>query len=305
MATIRLHRNALFGEPEVYTTDKQGSLVKWLAKHAKEIGEQGAVILFNGVEIADSSKHSDMLERTSVQMGLFDQIDIYVRPADPATAIAVTVAVITAGVAIALAPKPKLPNDVGERTSSPNNQLSAANNEFRQRQAIPDIAGEIVAFPDFIQPSYYEYEGDIKTVTELFCVGVGHHNITNVKTSNTLIDDMAGSSYTVWQPSDTIPDQRNVRGTNEITGQEIAYYDDVGGGDAAFGSTNVSDSTMDNTNQTITLTDNEFLYGNNFAGIDIGDTINIDVDYIPSGGGSLTSFQTSGTVADLTFNARS
>ena len=109
------------------------------------------------------------------------------RPAgiDPfSIAIAVAFGVVAAAISIALAPKPVIPTslteDSGEGRNS-NNQLNAAKNSYRPRQAIPDIAGQVVSYPDFAQLSYYEYQSNDRVFREIFCVGVGQYTVSDVK----------------------------------------------------------------------------------------------------------------------------
>lgn len=283
MAIIRIYKDALLGEPECHQLDGATNLLEWLHENKPGIGGMHAIVSVNGGVVADSSKHTDMAERTSIAVGLFDQVDIIIRPADAATIGYLAVALFAAAAAIALAPKPKLPNDVGESSSSPNNQLNAANNEFRQRQAIPDIAGSVVSYPDFLQPSYYDYDGNIKRIYEVFCVGEGRYDVGAIRSGGTELSD-----YVTYQQGDVLPQLKNVRENSDITGQDLQYFSNVGGGQ--FGSTSVSEGTLENVSATtgkLTMSNAEFA---NIGNVSNGDQFNINVDYIPLGGGAIGTY---------------
>lgn len=295
MAIIRIYKDALLGEPECHQIDGSNNLLEWLHENKPDIGGMHAIVSVNGGVVADSSKHSDMAKRTAITVGLFDQVDIIVRPADAATIGYIAVALFAAAAAIALAPKPKLPNDVGESSSSPNNQLNAANNEFRQRQAIPDIAGSVVSYPDFLQPSYYDYDGNVKRIYEAFCIGEGRYDVGAIRSGGTELSD-----YAIYQQGDTLPQLKNVRGNSDITGQDLQYYSTVGGGQ--FGSTTISQGTLENISATsgkVTMSTGEYT---NISNVSNGDTFNINVDYVPLGGGALTPYAAQGEFDSVLLN---
>lgn len=224
MAIIRLHKDPLKQKPEVYHAFGV-KLIDWMFDNCRW-AHNGCVVKVNGNIVANSLEHDDMVERLSVSVSGDDGVDIYA-PAegvDPYTAfIYAVVAIVAAGVAYALTPTPSIAGDAGKRNTSPNAQLNAANNEFRQDQAIPDKAGETIAYPDFLQPSYYVYENNRKVVTELFLVGRDYVGVDEVKSSNTLINN-----YTVYQPNDTLPTLLNVRAVSDVDGQQVASPDDPG-----------------------------------------------------------------------------
>lgn len=151
-----------------------------------------------------------------VTIGLFDQVSISYRPQgmDPFTLFIIAVVVIgTAAAVYYMMPKPNLPGTDNDPRDS-NNQLNAARNAYRPRLAIPDIAGEIVSYPDFIQPSYYVYENNQRVFNEWFCFGIGRYDVSTVKEGDTPFADIPGYSYRVIQPGESVGALLNVR-TNE------------------------------------------------------------------------------------------
>jgi hypothetical protein len=132
-----------------------------------------------------------------------DCIVIAHRPAgfDP-----VTIALI-AGALLAVASYamiPKVP-DTPVASDSPNNRLTGQTNVARAYQAIPDVYGRRRVWPDLIQPSYEEYVGNVKQVTEWLCVSRGEGSITEIKFADTPLTDIIGSSSDVFAPSVTGP----------------------------------------------------------------------------------------------------
>ena len=220
MPSISLIKDPLSGEAEIYSTDNV-NLMAWIVRELPWVGSAGAVIVLNGNIIADSTKHADMAERCSVELSGDDVVQIYSRPEGVEIAYQVVIAIVVALVAYAVMPKPRIPNNAGETNSSPNNQLNAATNEFRPRQAIPDISGEIIAYPDFIQRSYYEYDSAGRRIfTEWFCFGIGQYElIDGVFEDKTPFDSSGGYSYTVYGPGEqpaTLLDVRRNQSSNSI-----------------------------------------------------------------------------------------
>ncbi len=160
-----------------------------------------------------------------------DVLTITVRPSgfDPITiAIAIIVAIVAAVAVIALTPKPSAPNSQGEAAKdSPNNSLRGQSNIARPYQAIPEIFGRIVAYPDLAQPSLFEYINNQKIVREVFILGVGQYEEHEVRSGDTLVDQIPGSSYTKHEPNNPPVDLQIGRGSNEISGQELIASNDV------------------------------------------------------------------------------
>ena len=116
--------------------------------------------------------------------------------------------------------RPDTPGNSGEGTS-PNNKLNAATNEFRPNEAVPQIFGSPTAYPDFIQPSHYVYEDNVKIIREMFCIGEGRYQIDRILSGETDFDEIPNSSATVYHPGQIPPSEQRiiVRSTSEARGQ--------------------------------------------------------------------------------------
>jgi len=218
MAIIRVHKNPLKQTPEVFNVDADVNLLHWLAESPfKSMGESGAVVSLNGKVIADSGKHDNLNERINVVISKHDQVDVVSRANGIVAAlIIVAVALVTA---VVLLPKPQIPNDAGSSKTSPNNQLNAATNSYRPNQAVPNVYGEIICFPDFIQSSFYEYQNNRRVFTELFGISLGRGVISEVKDGETLFDDLSLSDYEIFNPGETptgLFDVRSAEGSVDL-----------------------------------------------------------------------------------------
>ena len=203
---------------ERHYIDGQVNLLDWLIENEEvNFSNLHASINLNGKPIVQTWEGSPEQHNKAIDIniGCFDSVDIIIRPKgiDPFTIAIIAVAVVaTAAVAIALAPKPSIPTSItdGTDSSASNNQLNAAKNSYRPRQAIPDIAGQVVSYPDFAQLSYYEYQNNDRVFREIFVVGVGQHTISDVKIGEDSLTDITGNEYTV-RYDDTPPNLLNVR----------------------------------------------------------------------------------------------
>jgi len=99
-----------------------------------------------------------------------------------------------------IATMPKLPGAEEGAHESPNNSLNSASNGFRPRQGIPQCFGSGVSYPDFIQPSFYYYEGNIKKQIGVFCISEGEVEAGEVRVGDTNILDIPNSSATIFPP---------------------------------------------------------------------------------------------------------
>lgn len=231
MANIRLHKDPLnLFQADVVNVGAV-NLDEWLLENAP----WADAVIRNGVEL----KHGD----GDVVLSEFDSVDVFAVPQGVEIGVGwlIAIAVGAAVVTYALMPKPEIPNGAGEIKESPNNRLNAATNTFRPRQAMPHIYGRVRAYPDYIQSSYYTYKNNIKEIHEVFLVGVGYIDVTEVKSSETPIAD-----FNVYQPDDVLPAFDDVRGTNEVTGQEIEPADKTATTVALWGGIVTNTNTIEN-----------------------------------------------------------
>lgn len=161
-------------------------------------------------------------------------------------------------------PTPEVPN-FEKAQESPNNNLTGQTNIARPLQRIPDIYGKNRIYPDLIAPSYFEYIDNIKYLSEFMCIGRGEFLVESFKSGDTLLNDIAGSSFTVHGPN-TGPDTvLNVINSNEVDGQELAGPNDA----AVFELSNVAVSFF---NSVMEGSDSAL---NEFRQLNAGDTFTI------------------------------
>lgn len=132
-----------------------------------------------------------------------------------------------------LTPKPQVPNQSSDvAKESPNNRLSGQTNVARAYQAIPDIYGQVRSYPDLIQPSNEYYINHVKYVTEWLCVGLGKYTRESIKSGDTPLGDISGSSVEFFEPvGGDYPENgvTTISGVTEpftvqdVNGQELVY----------------------------------------------------------------------------------
>lgn len=210
MANIVVYRDPVgVSVPEVYQISGEANLADWMLNHLTDniLGLHCQIIL-NGREIVNSETMTidQCCNGAAIKVGLFDNVTFRFRPQAELSiyAILAIVAVSAAVLTIALAPKPKIPGQAdsgsGDRN---NNQLNSAANSYRPREAIPDIAGQVISYPDFAQRSYYEYDGTGRRVyNEWFCVGVGRYEFGHPKENETEFSDIPGYQCAIFGPGE-------------------------------------------------------------------------------------------------------
>lgn len=135
-----------------------------------------------------------------------------------------------------LGPKPPNYGDISGGAfggkDSPNNRLTAQSNQARAYQAIPDVYGLRRVWPDLIQPSLVEYIDHVKFVTEWLCVSRGKGTLSEIQFADTPLLNVAGASYSVFEPSTppgglpengttTLTDVYESFASEEVNGQEL------------------------------------------------------------------------------------
>jgi len=111
-------------------------------------------------------------------------------------------------------------------TGSPNNSITGQTNLARPLGRVPDIFGQVIAYPDVIVRSNHEYIDHVKYLTEYLCIGRGVYAIEDVKSGETPINNIDGASYIVSPPGTTYATILDATDSNEVDGQEVAAPDD-------------------------------------------------------------------------------
>ncbi|MEX9845567.1 host specificity factor TipJ family phage tail protein [Providencia rettgeri] len=104
---------------------------------------------------------------------------------------------------------------------SPNNRLTGQTNVARAYQAKPEIHGQVRAFPDLIQQSMFEYNNNLKTVTEWLNIGIGEYKTESIRFAESDFTAMAGASYKIYKPKEVIPLINEGFEFPDIDGQEL------------------------------------------------------------------------------------
>lgn len=104
---------------------------------------------------------------------------------------------------------------------SPNNRLTGQTNVARAYQARPEIHGQVRAYPDLIQQSMFEYNNNLKTVTEWLNIGIGEYKTESIRFAESDFTAMAGASYKIYRPKEVIPLINEGFEFPDIDGQEL------------------------------------------------------------------------------------
>ena len=261
MSTI-LHHNdpSNITKPKVYRVPNDTNLLDWMCgkwSNSEEMADGLSVtVLLNGKEVFASDVENIDESLLDFTIGEFDSVSIINRPGYEGVIYAVVIIVVAVAISLALAPS--LPGDAGEQSESPNNSLQAASNRFRPGEATPDIYGSVVSYPDFLQPSYFEYVGNLKIVYELGYIGEGRYEAGEIRNGETPFSLIPGSSSIIYQPNEAIPQDILTihRTSNPIDGQVLLAPDDEslqqfgqietisGGGASNVSLTMIEDSTI-------------------------------------------------------------
>jgi hypothetical protein len=199
-----------------------GLLIDYLVDKYPQ-GNPGAALYLGSV----TPGHEITPEACAEVLGAGQVLHVVHRPQglDPLT-LAVA-AIVAAVVTVTLIPDPKLPNDAGQLSQSPNNNLTGQTNLARAYQAIPEVFGSTVVYPDLVQPSVFEYVSNVKLIREIFVLGAGTYDVGDVRTDKTTISDISGSSATIFDPGSVPGDLQAAVPSDEVTEQELLAPDQI------------------------------------------------------------------------------
>ena len=91
----------------------------------------------------------------------------------------------------AVFPPPGLPNSATPSTGSPTYSIGAQGNAARLGSPIPVNYGRMRIYPDFAAQPYSEYESNEQYLYQLFCIGQGENQISDIRLEDTPITNFA------------------------------------------------------------------------------------------------------------------
>lgn len=134
----------------------------------------------------------------------------------PLVIVGIVAAVISLGVsAYMLLTMPKAQK---QQQESPNNSLNARQNVARIKGRIPEIFGTVRSYPDLIAETYTYFNTDgVEVERSLLCIGNGFYSILDVKDATTRVNDIAGTSVSIYDPGVDIRTTPIFRSGNTFT----------------------------------------------------------------------------------------
>lgn len=130
-----------------------------------------------------------------------------------------TIFIIAAVIAVAvslLIPVPKLPASERQDRRSPNNSLSGQGNIARPLERVPDVFGQVKSYPDLIAPTVFEYIDHVLFSTEYMCISRGYLEVSDIRSGDTLVSNIVGSSAQVYDPGQTPTQILKTVDSNEV-----------------------------------------------------------------------------------------
>ncbi|WP_433846890.1 host specificity factor TipJ family phage tail protein [Acinetobacter proteolyticus] len=97
-----------------------------------------------------------------------------------------------------------MPKPDGGQPGSANNELANRSNRMRVKGRVPDIFGNIRAYPDLIAVLYNSYENDIEVEESLMCIGRGFYQIHDCRDGDTDVNGIDGVSVSIYDPDVSI-----------------------------------------------------------------------------------------------------
>jgi len=186
-------------------------------------------LIFKGSMIEENMIDQLDFDQLNQPLVEYDIINIVHRP----LGTELIYAIVTAVLVVALTPTPSPPpvpeNPNFQKTNeSPNNRLTGQTNLARPQGRIPDIYGRMRVYPDLGAKTVTEYISHVKFVTEYLIIGRGSYQIEDLKSSETGIDDIKGTSHIIYSPNQIIPRITDATRSNEVNGQLLKAPNETG-----------------------------------------------------------------------------
>lgn len=213
-----IHDTAGITKPEYHEVEKGSPLIDFLINRYGPDGFTVPAIVFRG-----SVSSQNVVDKSEFMQPVTENITICHNPLGLETIAYIALVVVVA----AVMKVPELPTGAVTAVKSPNNQVTEQTNIARPLNRIPDIFGEVLSYPDLINPSAFEYIDHIKYITEYMCVTRGYAQIENMKSGDTLISTIADSEVTVYEPYDVPQDIPITATSNEVASQILSAPNDA------------------------------------------------------------------------------
>ena len=171
----------------------------------------------------------DVTPKTAQDIERINQLDgefwLVTYPAAALSMWAVIALSVTASVAISfLMPKPEIPDATGSKQPpSPNNALASRGNRQRLGGRVPDIFGEVWAYPDLIAPTYSVYINHQEVEYAYMALGAGEYAIKKAYDDTTPIGFINGATASIFNPNKSFLDAPDVRFGSHLSSDETPY----------------------------------------------------------------------------------
>lgn len=114
-------------------------------------------------------------------------------------------------------------------TPSPTYTLNAQGNQARLGEAIPDIYGRHLVYPDYAAKPYTEFKNNDQYLYFLLCVGQGEYNIEEFRIDDTPVAYFPEITWRVVNPGEALQIVNPaVVSCEEVAGQELKAPNDLG-----------------------------------------------------------------------------
>lgn len=223
-----VHDMAEISPPETHEVDAGVLLADWLIMHYGADGFTVPTRIFRGC----IREETEILAEDFEAMNSPISEDIYIIHS-PLGGIGEIIYYVVVAILIIVAITQTVPDiqtpvsNQRQIRKSPNNDVTGQGNIARTLDRVPDIFGEVISYPDLILPTVEEFIGNIKFLTEYVCISRGFLEVSEVKSGNTLIDVLVGSSFEIFEPNETPPVILRTDTSNEVKGQELPAPNDV------------------------------------------------------------------------------
>lgn len=264
----------VYNDPEginkriIHCVDDGENLLTWLINEYGENGFDVPTKLFLGDVRKENEIDQDSFEAINRKLKKDDIINIVHRPQGTELIVAIIVAIVASVILTPnISPPPQVENPNFPKTNeSPNNRLTGQTNLARPLGRIPDIYGRMRVYPDLGSKTVTEFINHIKFITEYLIIGRGFYDFENIKSGETLLSEISGSTSTIFNPGDLIPELLDSTSSNEVNGQEVKASND----ESLF-STNANEVSFSASESTFSTSGIEGSSGlSAFQGLEIG-----------------------------------